>query len=121
MLTDDNGCPNCTSSKGERKIYNWLTLHQYEFKREYRFIDCRDIFPLPFDFYVPAKNLLIEFDGEQHFKPSPLFGGEAKFKDLQRHDSIKNEYCKAHNIHLLRIPYTKINSIDSILQKELAI
>lgn len=32
---------------------------------------------------------------------------------------LKNDYCKENNIPLLRIPYTEIDSIDSIENKEL--
>jgi sporulation protein YlmC with PRC-barrel domain len=37
----------------------------------------------------------------------------------QLRDQIKTEYCKNKNIKLLRIPYTKIKYINSILIKEL--
>lgn len=33
-------------------------------------------------------------------------------------DSIKNDYCKKNNIPLIRIPYTKFNSIEEILETE---
>ena len=44
----------------------------------------------------------IEFDGSHHFK-----GTKTKFRTskVKLHDEIKNNYCKNHNIELLRIPY----------------
>ena len=101
------GCPKCKSSHGEKKVEKWLEEHNIEYNRQKIFNDCRDIKPLPFDFYLPKLNLCIEYDGEQHFKPSKFFGGEKAFKVRQKHDQIKNEYCKNNGISLLRIPYFK--------------
>lgn len=61
---------------------------------------------LPFDFYLPSYNILIEYDGEHHFQPVKGWGGEEKFKLTQKNDEIKNNYCKDNNITLLRLPYT---------------
>ena len=36
-------------------------------------------------------NLLIEFDGIQHFKPVKLFGGEKEFEKTKIKDEIKRE------------------------------
>ena len=62
---------------------------------------CR---PLRFDFYIPEINTIIEFDGEQHFRPSKKFGGE-KFDTTKENDKIKNEFCEKNNINLIRIHY----------------
>ena len=55
---------------------------------------------------------LIEFDGEQHFNAVELFGGEEQLKIQQERDKNKNEYCKKHNIPLLRIPYYDFDKMD---------
>jgi very-short-patch-repair endonuclease len=72
---------------------------------EYKFNDCRNILPLPFDFYLKNLNLLIEYDGRQHFEAVDLFGGEEGLKKRKINDNIKNEYCKKNRISLLRISY----------------
>ena len=56
---------------------------------------------------------LIEFDGIQHFKPT--FGIE-NFKDNQKHDEMKNQYCKEYNIPLLRLNYLQT---EEEIQKEI--
>lgn len=62
--------------------------------------------PLPFDFYLPTQNTLIEFDGEQHFKIS--FGqSEEKLILQKQYDKIKTEWCLRNNISLIRVPYFK--------------
>ena len=53
---------------------------------------------------------LIEFDGPQHDKPSALFGQES-FERLQVADTIKNQYALSHNIPLVRILYSKRDSM----------
>lgn len=61
--------------------------------------------PLPFDFgiLVNGRELLIEFDGEQHEMPIEHFGGVEKAKEIALYDRIKNEYCRTKNIPLLRL------------------
>lgn len=109
-----HGCPKCNLSKGESAIEKWLQDNKIDFEPFKRFDDCRHIKPLPFDFYLPDYNLIIEFDGAQHF-----IQGNNYFKqnlaDIQYRDSIKNEYCKNNNITLLRIPYTKLKEVNKIL------
>ena len=79
------------------------------------FNDCIVKRKLKFDFYLPKKNLIIEFDGEQHFKPMDYFGGEKLFKMQQKYDIIKNDYAKTNKIQLIRIPYNRLNDIQNIL------
>lgn len=117
LFTQHGGqmCPNCknTESIGERRIRSYLELNNVLFEQEKWFSDCRDINPLPFDFYLPNYNMVIEFDGEQHFKPSHFT--HSKLSYTQAHDAIKNEYCKDNNIKLVRIPYWDMNNIETIL------
>ena len=52
---------------------NGISINSHEtnninYIREKRFKDCKNIKPLPFDFYLPEKNICIEYDGEHHFK-----------------------------------------------------
>ena len=99
------GCPNCNRSKGENKIKQWLIEHNIIFEPQKRFNNCKDVFSLPFDFYLPTVNKCIEYDGRQHFQATDYFGGQKGLEYIQRHDRIKNEYCENNNIPLLRIPY----------------
>lgn len=102
------GCTKCTViSKGEQAIRIWLDNSMLVYEQQKRFEDCKDINPLPFDFYLPNHNCCIEYDGEQHYKPIDYFGGEDAFETTVKHDNIKNEYCKTNDIKLLRIPYFK--------------
>ena len=101
------GCLYCKGSKGEKRIAKWLDKHNITYEPQKRFDDCKDINALPFDFYLPDYNIAIEYDGKQHFEPIEYFGGQKAFEYTQKHDNIKNEYCKNNNIKLLRISYFK--------------
>ena len=109
-------CPICyyKKSHGEIEIAAFLENKKINYYREYAF---QDLSNRKFDFYLPEQNIIIEFDGEQHFKPVDFFGGEDSFKDLQKRDYEKNQYCLKNKITVFRIPYTQINNIEKILSE----
>ena len=102
-------------SKGESVIYDFLMEHKIYFEKEKSFIDC--LSPkynrLRFDFYLPNRNILIEFDGIQHYKVKRKNSTYAlnKYNLIVLHDQIKNKYAKDNNIKLIRIPYTHFKFI----------
>ena len=113
-----------TISIGEQLVRRYLLKNGYEFAEQYSFDDCRYIHTLSFDFYLKSLNLLIEVQGEQHYKPI-CFGGITKeeanrnFSIQQIKDDIKRNYCRLHNIQLLEIPYWEIKNIEQILESRL--
>ena len=116
-IFNEQGCPYCNQSKGERKIYKYLKENDIIFEIQKRFDNCKNIRCLPFDFYLPDLNTCIEFDGELHFKSYEHFGGEEKLLKTQKNDNIKTEYCKNNDIKLLRIKYDEniINCLEQII------
>lgn len=114
-------CPECSASesRGEREIRHVLENNYIDFKQEYSFVDCRDKNPLPFDFYLPNYNILIEYQGVQHYDVIERFGGLKGFILRQKHDKIKLEYCLLSGITLITIPYWEFNNIEQILNQEL--
>lgn len=121
LFTQHGGqvCTNCShiESKGEIKIRNYLSNMNIPYVQEKIFLECRDIRPLPFDFYLPNQNICIEFDGEQHFVDKGKFGNSLSY--IQAHDKIKTDYCHKHRIELIRIPYWEYNNIESIINNHL--
>ena len=112
-------CPHCASSKGEKKVENILKEKGIKYICQYKIKDCKDKDCLPFDFYLPNFNILIEYDGQQHFKPIDFAGkGEEwaikNMLETQRRDNIKTQYCKDNNIKLIRIPYFEFENIEQI-------
>lgn len=112
-LLSGHGCPRCKSSNGEKYIQSWLDIHNIEYESQKRFKDCKDKKPLPFDFYLPIYNSCIEYQGLQHYKSIPYFGGDKSLKILQEHDKIKKEYCANNNLTLLEISYSQ--NIEEVL------
>lgn len=105
-----NSC-GCIKSKGELKISQILRENNINFEREKTFESCR--FPdtkrlARFDFYLPDFNILIEYDGIQHFKDLNFY---RPLEYYQKHDLFKNEWCEKNNIKLIRIPYYKLKEI----------
>lgn len=103
---DGNRCPYCKRSTGEEAIIKFLEENKITYKPQYKFKDCKDKNPLPFDFAILENQevkYLIEFDGLQHFEPIEYFGGQESFEKQKLHDKIKEEYAKNENIPLIRI------------------
>ena len=109
------GCPNCSASKGELAISNFLVKNNIHFKQQHKFDNCKYKNLLKFDFYLPKENILIEYDGIQHYKETKQFGGEKAFQELKTRDAIKTKFAQDNNIPLLRIPYTEFNNIENII------
>ena len=118
LLRGDKSTQSCGCvrlSHGEEKIKAILTKHNIQFEQEKTFPSCTNR-PLRFDFFVDGQ-YLIEYDGEQHYKQvnthwEPL-------EKVQQRDRIKDAWCKEHNITLIRIPYTRLNTltIEDLLPK----
>lgn len=114
-FTHSCGCGE-HNSVGEQFIKNILEDNQVTYIYNCRFDDCRNVLPLPFDFYLPEYNVCIEYDGIQHFEPIEYFGGQEYFEKIQINDNIKTQYCINNNIELIRIPYTlSENEIEKIV------
>lgn len=102
-----SGCPLCNESKGEKEIREFLEDNIIDYSQQHKFNDCRNVLPLPFDFYLPSYNTCIEYDGIQHFKPKDFFGGENGLKKRKELDGIKTKYCEDNKIPLIRIRYNE--------------
>lgn len=113
-INQKSRCPECSISIGENLIYEWLENHSILFRHNYSFKNCKDKRVLPFDFYLPNLNICIEFDGIQH-KQETFYSKD--FKDRQKKDKIKTDYCNNNGIQLIRI--NNIKDIDKILCEEL--
>lgn len=112
ILYNNTNCPICSSSKGERKIHDYLSNNGIKFIKEKIF---EELNPLRFDFYCPNLNLIIEYDGIQHFKSRDFFGGDKYLIDIKNKDKIKNNFCKENSINLLRIPYYDYGHVEEII------
>lgn len=97
-------CPKCqVISKGQEQIKTYLDEQNILYQQEYRVIIDGIIFR--YDFFLPEKNIMIEYNGEQHYRPVEHFGGEEKFLQRQKYDAIKANYCIEQGIPLYVIRY----------------
>ena len=103
---DPAGCPLCATSKGNKTIFTLLKRKKINFETEKRFKDCKYKIPLPFDFYIPSKKLLIEYDGEQHFIAVDFWGGTKGLEERIYKDKTKDNWVKKKKMKLLRIKYS---------------
>ena len=123
------GCQKCNASHGERRIRVYLESKKLKYECEKKFPDCvnpKTGGKLRYDFYVPDYNLLIEYDGIQHYQFMTSDKGawckvmsSESLEDLQRRDKLKDQYAKDKGIELLRVNFIQKPHIEQILEKEL--
>lgn len=107
----------CMNSKGEAVIAKILFESNISFCKQVTFDDLKSKSgkPYAFDFAVlkgGAIWYLIEFDGIQHYDPTRQFGKDKEtFEKIKRRDSLKNRWCEEKHIPLIRIPYTKLETL----------
>lgn len=93
-------------SKYEEIVQELLEENEEPYIREHEFVDCKNVYPLKFDFYLPNRNVCIECQGRQHYQPVDFFGGVERHKTVVHNDEIKRKYCDSNNIVLMCLPYT---------------
>jgi hypothetical protein len=104
-------------SFGERTIYKWLLEHDVVFEKEKTFPGLRARYPLRYDFWVPSKRLLIEYQGRQH---EVGWSGDAKdAKEIQKRDAEKFDFAKRNDLILIYIDSVNAADIEAILQREI--
>ena len=75
---------------------------------------------LPFDFYLPLQNAIIEYQGEQHYKKTGYFEQRAGgLRGLQYRDKIKKEFVLQEKISYIEIMYTEFKNINKILKEKI--
>lgn len=105
----------CLKSSGEKIIAKILTENCIKYEKQKTFPNLKYKNPLYCDFFLPDLNLVIEYNGEQHYKPVKFYGGEEELKIIQLRDKIKKDYCVNNNINYLVIRFDE--NIEEILIK----
>ena len=59
--------------------------------------------PQHLDVFLPHENIALEFQGEQHYKPVEIFGGEPAFVRQLERDARKRAACVANGCHLIEV------------------
>ena len=124
-------CPKCSLLLKESEslilIKSILKENNISFKEEVKFKNLKYKRKLIVDLYIKEFNLVIEFDGQQHF----LTRGSCKFNtsihECVKRDWIKNNFFKNTGTKFLRIHYSLCDNnlrkiINNIIEnKELAL
>jgi hypothetical protein len=108
-------------SIGEKNVFDSLIklgFNEIDIEKQFRInVDNRN---LKMDFYLPKFNTYIEYDGEQHYRPVSVFGGEKGYAVQYVRDVVKNDYVVSNNVKLIRITYeADFNDIEEFLRQEL--
>ena len=69
------------------------------------------------DIFIPELNLAVEYQGAQHFKAVPLFGGTEGLKKTQERDKIKKLKCKQNKVTIIYFTYKENLSEDLVIKK----
>lgn len=112
------GCPSCFF-KNESLIFHLLKENGILFEHNK---DIRKIIPsikkyYKVDFYLPDKNIIIEYNGGQHYAPvnfsnSPHYKMEESFQKQQKRDEYIRCVCKNNNILLIEIDGREYNGFE---------
>lgn len=104
---DNCNCPqDVKRSIGERMVSSLLKGNDIDFEEQRKVvIKGKTLF---FDFYLPEHNIVIEYNGRQHYEDT---GGyyKGKLAELQERDQLKREWCSANGVTFIEIDYRADN------------
>jgi hypothetical protein len=96
------GCPICIN-KTEGILYEYLQLLYPDTNHQSKFEWCRNPKTnsyLPYDFFIPSLNIIIELDGLQHFQQVSNWGDTY---ETQKRDKYKLQKALENNISVIRL------------------
>jgi hypothetical protein len=112
-----HGCPLCSTSKGETKIINYLINKNIKFESQKIFKTNPSYSRLRFDFYLPDTEILIEFNGRQHYKSIDYFKHNRSFEYQVDIDNRKHDFANKYKKNLIVIPYWDYDNVETILDE----
>jgi hypothetical protein len=117
LIGKDTGCGMCNTK--ERMVYKILSSKFGDKLSHHHAIHKNEKEWIVVDFFLKDKNVIIEYNGIQHYKPA-RFGGCSEqsalinFDKQVTRDTYLREYCKEYSIRLIEIPYiVPISKIQS--------
>ena len=91
-----------------------LLISEFQYDRIYEEIALpgtkneRQIKPLMADFIIPLRNIIIEVQGEQHYKFNTFFYyNKIEFYKAQARDRNKAQWCELNKIKLICLPFNE--------------
>lgn len=115
--TNGQKCPECRASFIENYIKELLDKNgiKYVFNKGHKLlINPETNYPLKPDFWLEKYNLIIEYDGIQHFKQ--IYSNET-FLKTKKLDELKNKLCKKNKIKIWRFNKSNLFLLENKLKK----
>jgi very-short-patch-repair endonuclease len=118
------GCPLCSETTGEREVRLFLEKKKLEYTAQMEIENIRpDILKLQYmrvDFYVKKYRLIIEYNGEQHYKNCGWYKNSKRNLEMQQlRDEVLREYCQKFNFNLLEIKYSEFDNIGKLINAKI--
>lgn len=112
------GCTNINCirskiSKGEFYIKKYLDSKNIKYEPQKKFKDLKDKTYLSYDFYLPDYNILIEYQGKQHFESIRWGSTHTNYEKQLYHDNLKKYYA-INNNYILLTPNYKLNTYEKV-------
>ncbi|MED1471793.1 hypothetical protein [Bacillus salipaludis] len=99
-------CPNCSESKGEKIIREWMELGEILFEPQYIFPDDAK----KYDFMLPVELAVVEVQGIQHYEESYFAKkGGRTLKEEQENDKAKREFAESKGYKYIEVDYREHN------------
>lgn len=104
--------------KAEKWTREYLDEKQISYEYQKSFPDLIGVNDglLSYDFWLSDKNILLELNGLQHYKPVDWFGGDEGFQKQQIHDKRKVDFAVKNRLRLIAIPTDHISKKSLIEQ-----
>ena len=101
-----------TISSGELTVANFLSSMGIAYTTQYETLKCINPetgFQLPYDFEISGLKIVIEVQGEQHYRYTPTFHENIDdFHRQQRRDKVKKQFAESSGYTFIEITYPEI-------------
>jgi very-short-patch-repair endonuclease/phage FluMu protein Com len=118
------GCPLCSETTGEREVRLFLEKKKLEYTAQMEIENIRPVILklqyMRVDFYVKKYRLIIEYNGEQHYKNCGWYKNSKRNLEMQQlRDEVLREYCQKFNFNLLEIKYSEFDNIGKLIDAKI--
>jgi len=98
-INSNNWC-SCTTNKTEKILFDWLKENYDNVEKQKKYDWCKNKTYLPFDFCIEDLHIIIEIDGDQHFKQVSNW---KSYEETNKIDKYKMKLANDNNYSVVRI------------------